>query len=310
MKELVPGRTSSLTAYHLDMADHDLRAVFAASWGRVPPVALGPILTDLCVQARAAHPGLALEDRDLVAAVAVHAPIDDVEGFCGRCRAADFALAVAAGAGSAPAILELERVHAATIDATCRRFAGRGYEADDLRQLLRAKLFVAEGTTAPRIAAYNGQGSLGSWLRVIATRLFIDLGRRKDRAREASEDPDELAVVDPFDLELELVKTEYRGAVAAAMVEAARELEPGERHLLRQHLAAGLTIDQLAAVLGIHRATVARRIARARDILATRTRELVSTKLQLDDRELGELLGLVVSKIDVSLRKLLATRPP
>lgn len=291
------------------MADDDLRSVFAASWGRVPPASLGAVLTDLCAQARAAYPDLGVTDRDLVAALAAHAPAEDVEAFCGRCRASELALAVAAGAGGAPAIKELERIHATTLDATCRRFAGRGHGVDDLRQLLRERLFVADETEAPRITQYNGQGSLGSWLRVTATRLFIDLGRRKDRAREISEDPSELVVVDAVDLELELVKTEYRGAVAAAMVEAARELPAGERHLLRQHLAAGLTIDQLAAVLGIHRATVARRIARARDALATRTRELVAANLQLDDRELGELFGLVVSKIDVSLRKLLATRP-
>lgn len=291
-----------------DGAD-DLRAVFAAASGRVPPATLGVVLVELCAQARAAHPDLAVADRDLVTALAAHAPAEEVEAFCARCHAAELALAVAAGEGSAQAITELERVHAATLDATCRRFAGRGHEADDLRQLLRAKLFVSEGEAPPRIAQYNGQGSLGSWLRVTATRLFIDLGRRKDRAREISEDPTELEVVEPFDLELELVKTEYRGAVAAAMIEAARELPPGERHLLRQHLAGGLTIDQLAAVLGIHRATVARRIARARDALATRTRELVAASLKLDDRELGELFGLVVSKIDVSLRKLLATRP-
>ena len=291
------------------MTDDELRAIFAASWGRVPPVTLGAVLTELCAQARAAHPELGVTEGTFIAALAAHAPVEDVEAFCSRCRASELELAVAAAAGSTRAIAELERIHAATLDATCRRFAGHGHGVDDLRQLLRAKLFVADAGEAPRITLYNGQGSLGSWLRVTATRLFIDLGRRKDRPREISEDPNELEVVEAVDLELELVKKEYRSAVAAAMVKAARELDPGDRHLLRQHLAAGLTIDQLAAVLGIHRATVARRIARARDTLATRTRELVATSLQLDDRELGELFGLVVSKIDVSLRKLLATPP-
>ncbi len=291
------------------MTDDELRARFAASWGHTPPASLGAVLTDLCAQARAAHPDLGVTDGDFVAALAAHAPVDDVEAFCSRCRAAELALAVATAAGSTRAITELERAHAAMLDATCRRFAGHGHGVDDLRQLLRAKLFVADAGEPPRITLYNGQGSLGNWLRVTATRLFIDLGRRKDRQREVSEDPSELEIVEPVDLELELVKTEYRSAVAAAMVEAARELPAGDRHLLRQHLAAGLTIDQLAAVLGIHRATVARRIARARDALATRTRELVAETLKLDDRELGELFGLVVSKIDVSLRKLLATRP-
>lgn len=200
------------------MADEELQAWFAASWGQVPPASLGAVLTELCAQARAAHPDLGVTDRDLITALAAHAPAEDVEAFCGQCRASELVLAVAAAAGSTRAISELERIHAPTLEATCRRFAGRGHGVDDLRQLLRTRLFVADADEAPRITAYNGQGSLGSWLRVVATRLFIDLGRRKDRAREIVEDPGELEVVAAIDLELDLVKAEYRGAVAAAMV--------------------------------------------------------------------------------------------
>jgi RNA polymerase sigma-70 factor, ECF subfamily len=217
----------------------------------------------------------------------------------------ELALAIAAANGSEAAIAELEAACAGTIGAACRRFANTGHTADDLRQILRTKLFVGDDCT---IGLYNGQGSLEAWIGVIATRLFIDLGRRKDRAREAVEDPCELDVVASQDLELELVKVEYRVAVAAALRDAALELEAGDRHLLRQHLVRGLSIDQLAAVLGIHRATAARRIAKAREHLAWRTRELVSTRLALAELELDTVFGLVVSKLDVSLRTLLASQ--
>ena len=65
---------------------------------------------------------------------------------------ADLALAHAARDGVTGAIEELERRHRATIDATCRRFVQPGYALDDLRQVLRAKLFVAEGKKPARIA--------------------------------------------------------------------------------------------------------------------------------------------------------------
>jgi RNA polymerase sigma-70 factor (ECF subfamily) len=222
-------------------------------------------------------------------------------------HARELELAVAAAGGSSSAIAELEQMFAPTIAAVCRRFARGGHTEDDLRQILREKLFVGEPDRPATIAHYNGEGSLDAWIRVTATRLFIDLGRRKDRARETAADPAELDPIEAGDLELDLIKAEYRGAIARALAEAARELEPGERHLLRQHLVGKLSVEQLAAVLGVHRATISRRLSRARDALIARTRELVKERLRLDDRELTELFGLVISKLDVSLRRMLET---
>ena len=80
-----------------------------------------------------------------------------------------------------------------------------------------------------------------------------------------------------------------------------------DRHLLSQHLVAGLSIDKLGAVLGIHRATAARRIARAKELLVAETRRQLAIKLKLDDHELDDVIGLVMSRLDVSIGKLLQT---
>jgi RNA polymerase sigma-70 factor (ECF subfamily) len=290
------------------VAQDELVTAFLGAWSgkRVAaPAELTRALHALCGQDRPAG----LSDRELVTALAVHAPPDDVVGFVERCRVEDFTLATAAGRGQGAAIDALDKKYGGTLGFVARRFAGKGHTDEDLRQILRTKLFVREPDREPTIAAYNGQGSLESWLRVTATRLFIDLGRRKDRARETSSDPSDLDAVEPADLEMDLVKAEYRSAVAAAMDEAATQLEPGDRHLLRQHFVAGLTIDQLGAVLGVHRATAARRVAKARELLAQKTRELVAEQLSLEERELDEIFGLVASKLQVSIRRMLATKP-
>jgi RNA polymerase sigma-70 factor, ECF subfamily len=265
-------------------------------------------LVAVYARARAEQPDLDLAEQDFVDALAGHIT-GDPAAFLDRTRAGELALCVAASRGSAPAITALERQFADVIGFACRRFAARGHTEEDLHQILRTKLFVAEPGKSPAIAQYNGQGSLESWLRVIATRLFIDLGRRKDRARETATDPSTLDAIEPSDLELDVIKAEYRSTVAAALDEAARALDPADRHLLRQHLVAGLTIDQLSAVLGVHRATVARRIARARDELIAKTRELVTAQLALDADELADMFRMVVSKLDLSMRRLLQTRP-
>ena len=141
--------------------------------------------------------------------------------------------------------------------------------------------------------------------------IAFDLKKRKDRVRErAADDDDVLALPAPGDLGLALVKAEYRTAVAGALREAARELAPGDRHLLRQHLVEHHTIDQLAAVLGIHRATAARRITRATEELAALTRRRLADQLAVSAAELDDIVALVWSQLEVSLGGLLATPTP
>jgi RNA polymerase sigma-70 factor (ECF subfamily) len=290
-----------------------LAAAFAAAWSASPDRALPPgtgaKLVELCVHAHQTHPSLPIDDVTLVATIASRAPVE-LDAYLERCHAADLALAILASARSIAAITELERMYRMTIDSTCRRFAGPTHTAEDLKQILRTKLYVAEPGKTPKLADYAGQGFLENWLRVTAVRIFLDLAKRKDRAREALPGEDDvLALPEPSDLALDVVKAEYREAVAAAMREAAKQLEPGDRHLLRQHFVAGLSIDQLGAVLGIHRATAARRIARAREQLVADTRKELARRLQLDPAELDEVIGLVMSRLDVSIGKLLATSP-
>jgi RNA polymerase sigma-70 factor, ECF subfamily len=290
----------------------ELVTVFAAAWSGHGPVEPGVAdrLAELCRDARRAHP-CGIEDELLVAAIAARAPAGELTAYLARCRAGDLALALATTRGSGAAIAELERSHGAVIEAVVRRFVGASHTADDLRQILRARLFVAEPEREPKIADYAGQGFLENWLRVTAMRVFLDLDKRKDRSRELPADDDDLlALPEPADLELDLVKAEYRAAVASAIADAARQLEPGDRHLLRQHYAAGLSIDQLGAALGIHRATAARRLASAREQLAAATRRLVAERLALDAGELEAVIGLVMSRLEVSIAKLLASRGP
>jgi RNA polymerase sigma-70 factor, ECF subfamily len=285
----------------------ELVAAFSAVWnGSDAPAELGTLLAQICADARQAHPELTFDDRALVAAIAARCPTDHVVTYVQRCRAAELVLARCAGDGDATAIAALERAHHATIESIARRFVSAGHTVDDLRQLLRVKLFTG---ASPGIHEFAGQGHLDSWLRVTATRLFLDLTKRKDRPREVQgSDSGIAALCDPSDLGLELIKVDYRAAVRAAIEQAARELDPGDRHLLRQHFVTGLTVDQLAAALGIHRATAARRIVKAREKLAATARSELQSKLAIPAHELGEMFGLVVSRLDLSISRVLASQ--
>ena len=143
---------------------------------------------------------------------------------------------------------------------------------------------------------------------VTAVRVCLDLSKRKDRTREKPVDDDAvLAMPSPADLSLDHLKAEYRPIVAAALHAAARALSPGDRVLLRQHLSAGMTIDQVGAVLGVHRATAARRIERAREALLANVRAALADQLALPLPEVDSVIGLVASRLDLSAEQLFAT---
>jgi RNA polymerase sigma-70 factor (ECF subfamily) len=300
----------------------ELAQAFADAWSSaagVPAAATDELAHRLRAMCDAVHrewPELAgaIDDRALVRVLGSRAPLpeadaDPLEGvaaisYLERCHLAELALAQAASLGHAPAIARLEREHRGVIDAMCWRFAGPQHSVADLRQILREKLFVAPPGERPRLADYAGQGQLASWLRVTAVRIFVDLGRRKDRVREAPTADGAPVMPDPGDLSLEVIKAEYRAAVGQAMRDAVASLELADRHLLHQHYVAGLSIDQLGVALGIHRATAARRVVRAREALVGATRALLSIRLRLVHDELDEVIGMVLSRLDVSIPRL------
>ncbi len=143
---------------------------------------------------------------------------------------------------------------------------------DDVRQALREKLFVGKEGVAPKIGEYNGRAALSSWLRVIAVRMAIDMRRASREGRdaggeEADRAPPGAVEIDP---EVRFIQQRYRGAFNDALRAAIDALEAHHREILRLHFVEGRTLDQLAASLGVHRATVARRIKAAREAVLDR----------------------------------------
>jgi RNA polymerase sigma-70 factor (ECF subfamily) len=290
----------------------ELAQAFAVAWSSHADVGgeLADHLVALCATAHRERPEIdeVIDDRALVTTLAARAPDGDVIAYLDRCHPGELALAQAASRGHPAAIAALERDHRGVIEAMCWRYASPAHSAADLRQILREKLYVAPPGERPKLAEYAGHGQLDSWLRITAVRVFLDLGKRKDRTREAATADGVLAMPDPDDLSLEVIKAEYRAAVAQALHDAAAQLELADRHLLHQHFVAGLSIDQLGVALGLHRATAARRVVRARETLVGETRALLATRLRLSGEELDEVIGMVLSRLDVSIPRLLASR--
>lgn len=226
-------------------------------------------------------------------------------------RAADLYLAYRCATGDALAVAAFEQVYGGELTRIARRIARPPHAPEDLEQQLREKLFVDHGSSGrpPKIADYRGQGVLQNWLRVTAVRSCLDAVRPSgiDRQESMSLDEELSATLasDSEDLDLAFLKREYRAEFRRAFAEAVNSLAAAERNLLRQHVVDELTIDQIAALHGVHRSTAARRLTRARSDLASRCRRTLMEALQINRSELDSIMRLIQSQLDFSVHQLL-----
>jgi len=170
---------------------------------------------------------------------------------------------------------------------------------DETRQQLRAALVVDQGGRGPLLAQFSGRGALRRWIRVVATR---EAGKARARDQAATPiDDDSLfdAVVPAGDPVLSAVKNDAAVAFRAAFLATLGELERRERTVLRLHLLDGLTIDEIAPMYEVHRATIARWIGAAKQTVLDRTRRRLMHDLRLDAAEVDSLIRLVQSRIEL-----------
>ncbi|MEJ7598598.1 MAG: sigma-70 family RNA polymerase sigma factor [Kofleriaceae bacterium] len=220
----------------------------------------------------------------------------------------DLAWARALAANDLDALARYERELVPVIDGQLRRRGHTEDEVAELQQQLRVRLLVGDGE-GPRIASYTGSGRLRSWVLVSALREAVRA--RQSRAREpAFEDDALIALADRVDLVpgTAIDKERYRRVVRIAFRAALQALAPRERNLLRMNVIDGLSIDQIGAVQGVHRATAARWLERAREQIARSVRRELMTSLGADPFEAEELLHWVQSRIELSLSGLATDR--
>jgi RNA polymerase sigma-70 factor (ECF subfamily) len=177
----------------------------------------------------------------------------------------------------------------------------RPSELDDVRLALAAELFVAPEPKRPRLERYSGVGPLGGWLRVVATRDALLWLRR--HAREVT--PDDDALLGELDSpaespELVHLKARFSGQLSASFKKAIAGLEARQRNVLRQHYLDELTLEDLAALYHVHRATAARWLADAKAALLERTRNQLSDELGINRLEVDSIMRLVQSRLDLS----------
>jgi RNA polymerase sigma-70 factor (ECF subfamily) len=70
----------------------------------------------------------------------------------------------------------------------------------------------------------------------------------------------------------------------------------------------GVTLEALAEIYGVHRATVTRWLTKARERLLSSTRERLGARLDIGRSEIDSVMKWIGSRLDASVSRVLRTR--
>lgn len=268
-------------------------------------VGIADTLGQLRAAATAAFPEIAVTETEYASELARRLGAAATPELLARVRADHVHLAIACARGDEAAIRRFESEFLDEVAACAQRMRARDDQADEVRSYLRRTLFVSEPGRNAALSEYSGRGDLRSYLRVITTRELvrvIDGGKREVGIEEESFFDKLSPLSDP---EVGYLREAYRPDVDAAMRIAVSKLAADSRALLRYSLVDGWSIDRIAKLYGIHRATAARRVAAVRDELGELMRIELAARLAIPVEEVDSVVRLVQSRVDVSLSRLL-----
>lgn len=261
---------------------------------------------ELAEEAAAAWPGVKVAPDDLASLI-----VEKLSGAEPPPFALDLVseahLALACAAGDPAALALFERRYLDVVPQALAHMRLPAATVDSVRAAVQDKLLLREGERRPRLLDYAGRGKLRGLVQVSAVRAALSVVRAGQRERPAT-DSDFAALPSPeMDPELRLMKEHYRAAFGEAFAAAVRALQPRDRNLLRLHFLGGVTLDQLAAMYGVHRATVVRWLSATRKELLGETHKRMRAALEASPDELESVMRLIESRLDVSVKRLLTS---
>jgi RNA polymerase sigma-70 factor (ECF subfamily) len=248
-------------------------------------------------RARGAWPDFAVDEARFAAYLARRLGEDPDAAYV-----EDLYLACACVDGDARALALFDERHLASVARHLARLDRSPAFADEVRQLLRERLFVGHDGEPPRLASYSGRGPLGTWVKVAAVRVALNL-RRSDRDVAIGSGDEPMIAGTP---ELLLLRHRFRADFGGAFTAALGRLAVEQRQLLRLHFLDGVSLGGIAALHHVDKSTISRRLQAAREQLFADTRDALHARLGLGERDLGSLMRLLRSQFgDVSVARLL-----
>jgi RNA polymerase sigma-70 factor (ECF subfamily) len=171
--------------------------------------------------------------------------------------------------------------------------------AEEVRGALRDRLLPPPAGVLGKIATFRGTSPLDYWVRIAAQRVALTLLRR-DRPL-GSEQP-ALWQPDPM---RDALRARYQEMFKVGLAGALAALSPRERTLLRLYFIDGLSMESIAPVYRVDRATISRWLGKAKERLFDDSVKELRQALHLTNSELQSLIDVLLSQFDLDLQGLL-----
>lgn len=213
-------------------------------------------------------------------------------------------LAAAVLGGDPAAVAAFERRFVGELHRIVARLGVRT-EPEELVQRLLVRILVGCVDAPAKLASYRGEGSLGAWVRAVATRFVIDHVRHT-RAEPPAGRLSEANVARSARIEGDVQHGRYAALVRRSVEQAFAELSPRERNVLRHAVFHRLTVDELGSIYRVHRATAARWLQRTRDGLHETVAMKLSAATGMSAADARSIVREVGVESDVSLRSVLS----
>lgn len=253
----------------------------------------------LWTRVRGVWPDFGVEAPPFARHMISHLPADADPETLEGINAEELFLAFALVSGDDAALRVFERDYVRELHHVARKIDPGS--SDEVVQRLRDRMLV--GPKA-KLRDYSGAGSLRRWLKVAAKRLALDLQRAAGRRRESTLDGEGgAAMVAEVDPELNYIKAHYREEFREAFAEAMKSLDTRSRTMLKLHMVHRLSIDEIAPMQQVHRATAARWIQKAREELADKTRAALSRRIGVATDEVDSVIHMIASRLDVTVAR-------
>ena len=182
--------------------------------------------------------------------------------FFGNPRMADLVLARACANGTERAWERFIALYREPLLRAGMAITGNESLGRELADSLYAELYgltVREGERRCPLESYSGRGSLIGWLRATLAQRYVDHHRRTRREEPLDESND--CPSSPANT-VAAPDTNAQPLLALAVQEALEKEGPEEKFLLASYYLDGRKLHHIAAVLGVHEATVSRKLKR------------------------------------------------
>lgn len=259
-------------------------------------------LEELVREGAAAWPGVRVAREDF--ADIVREAMATTGNAPAQLHTRDLYLVAACLAGDDAAIAVFTKDVIGAVTPAVERASRQRGNTEDVIQTTLAKLLV--GPPTPQLRSYLGKGALVGWVRVIAVREALQAHRKTRRELLADEDLIQGASTGAS-IEVKLLKQRHGASFDAAVIEATKRLTSEQRTILRFHVRDRLSIDRIAPMLGIHRATAARRLTQAREDVLAHTKAILRERHGLSESEVASLCTALGGSLDLSMGRALET---